>query len=212
MGVSLGTLFALMHGDQIPKDESLGRICRGLNLPKPEQDELVKLATLERAKSVTRVFLKELYDQVREKKAAAPPAAAKVVPVFNLEVASDSTPGGGGLFLGPPEGELSIPGLDPRKALACILNGDSLEPQYRDGDILIFNTAEEPQSGDVCFVVARNLSILGQVFFEGDDLRLVPVSPRWAECTLPRRDAEQLWRLLGVFTWHLGIKSQPPPS
>ena len=76
MGVSLGTLFALMHGDQIPKDESLGKICRGLKLPKPEQDELVKLATLERAQSVTRSFLKELYDQGREQKTTAPPPAA----------------------------------------------------------------------------------------------------------------------------------------
>ena len=83
MGISVSALFSLVRGDQIPTDESLGKICRGLRLDKAERDELLKLATFERARSVTRVFLREIYAQADEKKATAPAETRKGVAVFN---------------------------------------------------------------------------------------------------------------------------------
>ena len=201
MGISMPSLFALMHGDQLPSDETLGKICKGLGLSKPEQDELVKLATLERAKSVTRVFLREVYAHVSEKRAAPRPKAKEGVPLFNLEVAPESA-SDGGLFLGTPEGGLSVPGLEDTHAMACILHGNSMEPLFADGDILIFSSAQEPASGDICLAVARDITIVARLFVEGETMRLVPSNPRCRERIIPRSDVEQLWRLCGAFTWY----------
>ncbi len=198
MGISVPTLFALMHGDQIPTDETLGKICRGLDLPKDEQDELVRLATLERAKSVTRVFLREIYAHVDEKKAEKRSRAEPGVPVFNLEVASER---GNDFYLGLPEGTISVPGLDESHAMACLLHGDSMEPSFKDGDILVFNSGADPHSGDVCLVVAKRFTMAGKVFLDDDEVRLVPINQLYPEHRMPRNEIEQMWRLQGAFSW-----------
>ena len=68
---------------------------------------------------------------------------------------------------------------DP-KAFAVKLEGDSMEPQFRELDLLVLMPSEKPYSG--CFVVCRfqNDSIVFRgLETAGDTIRLVPLNDRY---------------------------------
>ncbi len=204
MGLSVSALFNLMRGDQIPKDENLGKICDGLKLTNPEREELIRLATIERAKGVTKVYLNRLYAQAEERRKPADSGAdrpAGPVPVFDLETEDELGFGQAGFPFGVSDEGITIPGLDDPHAFACVFHGESMEPRLKDGDILVFSPSEKPQSGDICFVLAEGLTAVRQIFFEKDELRLVAANRGYAERRIKREEAEQLWRLRGFFSW-----------
>lgn len=75
-------------------------------------------------------------------------------------------------------------------ALAVIIEGDSMEPRFEAGDIVVLAPSSEPRTGD--FVVAR-LCETGQVFFkkffrtgpEGQTIRLLSLNPQYAPIEHP---------------------------
>jgi phage repressor protein C with HTH and peptisase S24 domain len=75
------------------------------------------------------------------------------------------------------------PDLHDPSAFAVRVVGDSMEPRFTEGDIVIFSPAAEVQSGDDCFVrfATPHETTFKRVFFESDKkVRLQPRNENYA--------------------------------
>ena len=124
-------------------------------------------------------------------------AGAMQLPLFDIE-------GGEG----PVVYEGDLPGREaPRRiaappdlddAFACQLHGDSMTPEFHDGDILIFSPLAELTTGDYACVHLADRSTFRQVFFLDDKqhIRLVALNRSYLEEQLPRSDVPGLFKLV----------------
>lgn len=70
------------------------------------------------------------------------------------------------------------------KAFAVSLEGDSMEPRFQEGDVLIVQPSEVPYSG--CFVVAKFMNdgiVFRRLEMQGDRITLVPLNDRYPAST-----------------------------
>src|SRR5688572_321348 len=80
---------------------------------------------------------------------------------------------------------VGCPDVHDTDAFAARVQGDSMSPKYREGDIVIFSPAANPRNGDDCFVrFADGHTTFKRVFFESDDeggatIRLQPRNERY---------------------------------
>jgi SOS-response transcriptional repressor LexA len=75
------------------------------------------------------------------------------------------------------------PDVHDPNAFAVRIIGDSMEPKYQEGDIVIFSPAVDVCNGDDCFVrfSAPHETTFKRVFFEGGDkVRLQPRNEQYA--------------------------------
>jgi len=90
---------------------------------------------------------------------------------------------------------------DPN-AFAVRVVGDSMEPKYHEGDVVIFSPAAAVNSADDCFVrfAASGVSGAGQstfkrVFFDPEDvIRLQPINERHAPTTVKASQVAAIFR------------------
>lgn len=100
------------------------------------------------------------------------------------------------------------PGLTDPDAFACRVVGDSMTPDYREGDIVVFSPARPVKSGMDCFarIEPDHESTFKRVFIEpgtgvesGRELiRLQPLNPRYAARTLPREQVAGLYAAVSI--------------
>ena len=89
-------------------------------------------------------------------------------------------------------------------AFAARVVGDSMEPDYRAGDIVVFSPAVEVRSGMDCFVRLEpdHESTFKRVFFEGDPgderIRIQPLNRRYEPRTVPRERVAGLYAGVSV--------------
>ena len=89
------------------------------------------------------------------------------------------------------------PDLHDPNAFAVRVIGDSMEPKYRQGDIVIFSPMTEVNNGCDCFVrmTDPHETTFKQVFFEdASQIRLQPRNCNYPPITLPRERINGLWR------------------
>lgn len=75
---------------------------------------------------------------------------------------------------------IDAPQMDDADAFAARVVGDSMLPEYRAGDVIVFSPAREPADGSDCFVrlLPDHHTTFKRVFFEADDcVRLEPLNP-----------------------------------
>ena len=94
-----------------------------------------------------------------------------------------------GYPVGIADDYVSVPAemADPN-AFAVRVVGDSMEPKYREGDVVIFSPGSVVRSGDDCFVrfapgsgPGEDESTFKRFFFDGpDQVRLQPINERYA--------------------------------
>lgn len=95
---------------------------------------------------------------------------------------------------------ISCPAIDDKDAFAARVYGDSMLPNYREGDIVIFSPAACPRSGDDCFVrFADGTTTFKRVFFETDDrgaavVRLQPRNGRYRPQIVPTEQVAGVYR------------------
>lgn len=86
---------------------------------------------------------------------------------------------------GVADSYISCPDLNDQNAFAARVCGDSMEPKYREGDVVVFSPALMARSGDDCFVrFDDSQTTFKRVFFETDDdgkavLRLQPRNEKY---------------------------------
>jgi phage repressor protein C with HTH and peptisase S24 domain len=121
------------------------------------------------------------------------------VPVFDIGGAFDGDWTDGQMPVGRGHMEVPVPTLDPG-AFGCVLHGDSMEPDFREGDILVFEPGEPVMDGDYCMVRTQDWATFKQVFFEEDKVRLVPLNRRYPERVLDRTGEEIVG--MAKLAWH----------
>lgn len=100
---------------------------------------------------------------------------------------------------------VSCPDLDDPDAFAARVFGDSMDPVYREGDVVVFSPAHPIVSGDDCFARLEpdHESTFKRVYFEHDEagaelIRLQPLNERYSPRTLPREEVAGLCRAVMV--------------
>jgi phage repressor protein C with HTH and peptisase S24 domain/DNA-binding XRE family transcriptional regulator len=89
------------------------------------------------------------------------------------------------------------PGVDDANAFAIRVCGDSMEPRYREGDILIISPGTPVHSGDDCFIriEATHESTFKRVFFDEEEtVRLQPLNERYPPQVFARSQLAALYR------------------
>lgn len=96
------------------------------------------------------------------------------------------------------------PDLHDADAFAARVVGDSMSPDYREGDIVIFSPAMPIVDGDDCFarLAPDDETTFKRVYFECGDkaerIRLQPINSRYAPRVLGREDVAGLYRAVKV--------------
>jgi len=112
---------------------------------------------------------------------------------------------------------VSVPDVVDPEAFAARVVGDSMAPEYLEGDVVVFSPALSATQGSDCFVRLErdDETTFKRVFFEGVDgegaaegdlIRLQPLNPRYGARVLAREDVAALYpaasviRAIGVRT------------
>ena len=126
------------------------------------------------------------------------PAVEGLVPVINRTAAGYPADFN---FLDYPIGAASdyirCPGLADPYAFAMRVVGDSMQPDFKEGDIVAFSSTAEVHSGDDCFVafLSPHESTLRQVFFEPDNqVRLKPRNEKYPPEAVEGADIKGIYR------------------
>lgn len=97
------------------------------------------------------------------------------------------------------------PDLNDPDAFAARVVGDSMEPNYREGDIVVFSPAREIVDGMDCFVRLErdDESTFKRIYFQKDDagnemIRIQPINNAYPPMTLPREAVAGLYAGVSV--------------
>jgi len=91
---------------------------------------------------------------------------------------------------------VAVPDVTDPDAFAARVCGQSMMPDYRQGDIIVFSPNRDPQPGDDCFVrlLPDHHTTFKRIYFEADDqVRLQPLNPQFAPQTLPRDQIDGIY-------------------
>jgi repressor LexA len=91
------------------------------------------------------------------------------------------------------------PDLHDTNAFAVRVVGDSMEPKFREGDIVIFSPAVEVHSGNDCFIrfAMPHETTFKRVFFEPDDkVRLQPRNDKYPPMIVDGKRIDGLYRAI----------------
>jgi len=96
------------------------------------------------------------------------------------------------------------PDLHDPDAFAARVVGDSMEPEYREGDIVVFSPGRPLTDGDDCFarLADDDESTFKRVYFETEGgrerIRLQPINSRYAPRVFDREEVAGLYRAVKV--------------
>lgn len=89
------------------------------------------------------------------------------------------------------------PDLHDPNAFAVRVVGDSMEPKFYEGNIVIFSPSMQVNSGDDCFIRFKNPheTTFKRIFFEKDDkVRLQPRNDRYSPVIVPAKKINGAYR------------------
>jgi SOS-response transcriptional repressor LexA len=93
---------------------------------------------------------------------------------------------------------LGCPGLDDPDAFAATVVGESMMPDYREGDVVVFSPAADVEDGCDCFVRLEpdHETTFKRVFFDdaGARVRLQPLNPKYPPAVHDRERVAGLYR------------------
>ncbi len=91
---------------------------------------------------------------------------------------------------------IRCPDVHDAQAFAARVVGDSMEPSYHEGDIVIFSPNTPARSGDDCFIrFAEDAETTFKRFYQDDEdtVRLQPLNDRYPSELYPRERITGLW-------------------
>jgi len=127
-------------------------------------------------------------------------AAGRLVPVIN-KVAAGYPADFNDLDypVGVADDYVRCPDLHDPNAFAVRVVGDSMEPKFREGDIVIFSPAAEVSNGDDCFIrfAMPHETAFKRVFFEPDNkVRLQPRNEKYSPIIIDGKRINGLYRAI----------------
>ena len=94
---------------------------------------------------------------------------------------------------------IRCPDLHDPNAFAVRVVGDSMEPKFREGDIVIFSPAAEVHNGDDCFIrfAVPHETTFKRVFFESNNkIRLQPRNEKYSPTIVDGKRINGLYRAI----------------
>jgi repressor LexA len=130
--------------------------------------------------NLKKVIAKNKLDLTEDKSILAP---GRLVPIINKVAAGYPTDFNDLDYpVGVADDYVRCPDLHDPNAFAVRVIGDSMEPKFHEGDIVVFSPAVEVRSGDDCFVrfTMPHETTFKRVFFEKDKtIRLQPRNDKY---------------------------------
>jgi repressor LexA len=127
-----------------------------------------------------------------------PLAPGRLVPVINKVSAGYPTDFNDLDYpVGIADDYIRCPDLHDPNTFAVRVVGDSMEPKFHEGDIVIFSPATEVHNGDDCFVrfAMPHETTFKRVFFESDDkVRLQPRNEKYSPTIVDGKRINGLYR------------------
>jgi repressor LexA len=125
-------------------------------------------------------------------------AAGRLVPVINRVSAGYPTDFDDLDYpVGVADDYIRCPDLHDPNTFAVRVVGDSMEPKFREGDIVIFSPAAEVHNGDDCFIrfASPHETAFKRVFFEADNkIRLQPRNENYSPTIVDGKRINGLYR------------------
>ncbi|MHC4171999.1 MAG: XRE family transcriptional regulator [Planctomycetota bacterium] len=127
-------------------------------------------------------------------------AAGRLVPVINkVSAGYPSDFNDLDYPVGIADDYVRCPDLHDPNAFAVRVVGDSMEPKFREGDIVIFSPAAEVHNGDDCFVrfAMPHEAAFKRVFFDSDNkVRLQPRNEKYSPTIVDGKRINGLYRAI----------------
>jgi len=127
-------------------------------------------------------------------------AAGRLVPVINKVAAGYPSDFNDLDYpVGVADDYVRCPDLHDPNAFAVRVVGDSMEPKFREGDIVIFSPAAEVSNGDDCFIrfAMPHETAFKRVFFEPDNkVRLQPRNEKYSPIIIDGKRINGLYRAI----------------
>ena len=104
--------------------------------------------------------------------------------------------------VGVADDYIRCPGLHDPNAFAVCVVGDSMEPEFKEGNIVVFSPQAEVNSGDDCFVrfASPHETTFKRVFFEPDNMvRLQPRNDKYAPTIVEGKRINGLYRAIAKY-------------
>ncbi|MGT2831942.1 XRE family transcriptional regulator [Streptococcus halotolerans] len=107
-------------------------------------------------------------------------------PVYPVKTVTQLAAGLGYAFNDYDFETVHVPSQPPRYDLASIVNGDSMYPTYRNGDVVyLVDRGFTSYNGEVCAIAVNDRTYLKQLYLEKEQLRLVSINPDYDDILLP---------------------------
>jgi phage repressor protein C with HTH and peptisase S24 domain len=125
--------------------------------------------------------------------------AGQLVPVIGL---AEAGAGGyfddGGFPVGEGWDEIAFPGVEDEHAYALEISGDSMQPAYRDGDIIVVSPSTAIRRGDRVVVKTKEGEVMAKELKRRTTktIELKSLNASHAERTLPLKDVEWIARIV----------------
>jgi phage repressor protein C with HTH and peptisase S24 domain len=197
LGFEPGLLLHIAHMERIPPDirqeyesaeaenQKWRQFIRNLIQQRPEASELDTLLA---------------ESQLPTEKAAASVSPGRLVPVINKVAAGYPSDFNDLDYpVGIADDYVRCPDLHDPNAFAVRVVGDSMEPKFRESDIVVFSPAADVHNGDDCFVrfATPHETSFKRVFFEQDDkVRLQPRNERYSPMIVDGKRINGLYRAI----------------
>ena len=127
-----------------------------------------------------------------------PLSAGRLVPIINKVAAGYPSDFNDLDYpVGVADDYVRCPDLHDPNAFAVRVVGDSMEPKFNEGDIVIFSPAAEVHNGDDCFIrfAVPHETVFKRVFFEPDNkVRLQPRNEKYSPIIVDGKRINGLYR------------------
>jgi repressor LexA len=127
-------------------------------------------------------------------------AAGRLVPVINKVAAGYPSDFNDLDYpVGIADDYVRCPDLHDPNAFAVRVVGDSMEPKFREGDIVVFSPAAEVRNGDDCFIrfAMPHETTFKRAFFEPDNhVRLQPRNEKYSPMTIDGKRINGMYRAI----------------
>jgi phage repressor protein C with HTH and peptisase S24 domain len=192
-----GLLLHIAHMERMPSD------VRGVyESREAENQKLRQLIKKFAEKRPSASEIKALLGETSRKASDSKPslAAGRLVPIIN-KVAAGYPADFNDLDypVGIADDYVRCPDLHDPNAFAVRVVGDSMEPRFFEGDIVVFSPAVEVRNGDDCFVrfTLPHETTFKRVFFEKEDkVRLQPRNERYSPTVVEGKRIDGIYRAI----------------
>jgi len=190
-----GLLLHIAHMESLPSD--VRQEYESAEAEKQKLRQFIK-NLIQQKTNVSQIDTLVAESELDIERGGSPLAAGRLVPVINK--VSAGYPGDFDDLdypVGVADDYVRCPDVHDPNAFAVRVVGDSMEPKFREGDIVIFSPSAEVHNGDDCFIrfAMPHETAFKRVFFEqGDKVRLQPRNEKYSPLIVDGKRINGLYR------------------